>query len=99
MSVQELCPRVGCPVWTRLDLCFLEDIPNGLLADVFDPEFPKFPDDSRVAESGCLGDFNHKFPQFTWLPLTDFGILGLGLTSLLVPQPPKECCWRDNRDQ
>ncbi|HBN74352.1 MAG TPA: hypothetical protein DD473_00735, partial [Planctomycetaceae bacterium] len=37
--------------------------------------------------------------EYTRLPLAAFGILGLGLTPLLLPQQPKERGRRDNRDQ
>ena len=82
----------------RLNLIFLEDIPNCLTADLLNPEFPQFRNDSRVAVADCLGDFDHKVSELTRFPLVPLGFLFLG-SPLLVPKPSKERSCRDGRVQ
>ena len=98
MPVQEVRPRVGCAIWARFDVMFLQDRPYRLTADL-DAEFAQLAHDASQSKARLLDNGENKRTNLLWLTLSAFGIFRFWLAVLFFSHPPIERGWADDGDQ
>tara|TARA_R110001592_G_scaffold123916_3_gene332337 strand:- start:751 stop:1614 length:864 start_codon:yes stop_codon:yes gene_type:complete len=90
-------PGAGTSFRTRLDSCFLDDIFHSLTADPGNTEFPKFTQDTSIAEPCFPGDLEIQFSQYGTL---SWSTNELSLPpSFLFPYPAMKSPGCEDRNQ